>query len=91
MSKETTAKELRRSILKESFNKNVKPFSSTVPEFKECEGEKGYDWIYEAMEAYANKRVAEALEDISEILENVTYWDVCPEDYKERIEAYLTK
>ena len=28
--------------------------------------------------------------EIKEILENVTYWDSCPQDYKDKINEYLT-
>jgi hypothetical protein len=30
-------------------------------------------------------RMAEELADAKEMLENVFYWDTCPEDYKHRI------
>ncbi len=31
----------------------------------------------------------ELTKEIKEILENVVYWDTCPKDYKEKINAYL--
>ena len=29
------------------------------------------------------------LTEIIEILENIMYWDTCPDDYKEKIKKYL--
>ena len=31
----------------------------------------------------------ELTKDIKEILENVVYWETCPKDYKDKINAYL--
>jgi hypothetical protein len=31
----------------------------------------------------------ELTKEIKEILENVVYWDSCPKDYKDKINAYL--
>jgi len=28
--------------------------------------------------------------EIKEILENIVYWDSCPQDYKDKINSYLT-
>ncbi len=30
-------------------------------------------------------------EDITDILENILYWETCPDEYKERIEKHLEK
>ena len=31
----------------------------------------------------------ELTKEIKEILENVVYWETCPKDYKDKINAYL--
>lgn len=31
----------------------------------------------------------ELTNDIKEILENVVYWETCPQDYKDKINTYL--
>ena len=55
----------------------------------EMQAEKIADKLQEVVVANAPSPTAQGIESIRDILENILYWDTCPEEYKERIENIL--